>query len=350
MSDTVRQQFLSQAASSPTLGSAFIGDLCTLLADRLDRSSAFGRRILDWPGNPHADALALRTCGALHALARSGRAPSLRAAYPPAAFDPEVMWTALTAALAREDAFLTAFLDSAPQTNEVARSSMILGAALRLADRVRLPLAIYEIGASAGLNLAFDQYRYDLGQGLAWGPEDAPLVIASAWRGAIPPLDAPLEILSRAGCDRRPIDPGNRADAERLMAYIWPDQMYRVERTEAALKLAAADGRKVERIDAADWVEREFARPQLPGTCRLLYHTIVWQYLPTETQARIEAALARAAAAATDGAPVAHFSVETDHDPDGANTGAPMSLTVWPGGEVQQLGRADYHGRWVAWS
>jgi hypothetical protein len=349
MSDTNRNQLRAQAAASPTLGSPFTGALCGLLAERLDRSSAFGRRILDWPGNPHADALALRACGALHALARSGRQPELSAVYPPAPFEPERLWAAVEGAIQHEDAFLTAVLDSPPQTNEVARSAMILGAGLHAAGRWRLPLAVYEIGASAGLNLAFDRYRYDFGNEMGWGDAAAPLVIRSAWRGTLPPLDAPLAVVSRKGCDRRPLDPADPADAGRLMAYIWPDQTYRVERTEAALKLAAAEGRQVERTDAADWVEREFTKPQRPGTCRFLYHTIVRQYLPPETRARIDAALERAAAAATAAAPLAHFAFEPDSDPNGANTGAPMTMTMWPGGEAVPLGRADYHGRWVDW-
>jgi hypothetical protein len=350
MSDIVIEQLLSQAESSPRLGSSFTGGLCRLLAERLDRSSAFSNRILDWPGDPHRDALALRACGALHALARSGREPGLAAAYPPTAFDAKRLWSAITDALTREDEFLTAFLDSPPQTNEVARSALILGGALHLAARVRLPLAIYEIGSSAGLNLAFDEYRYDLGNGLTWGASDAPLTVASEWRGAMPPLDAPLRVASRQGCDRNPLDPANPADADRLMAYIWPDQAHRLTRTAAALTLAAAEGRKPERLDAASWVESEFARPQQPETCRLLLHTIVWQYIPAQSQARIEAVLAAAVAAATSNEPVAHFAFESDYDPNGAITGAPMTLTIWPGGETLNLGRGDYHGRWAAWA
>ena len=179
MSDAVVDQLRGQGASSPTLGSPFTGALCNLLADRLDRSSAFGRRILDWPNDPHPDALALRACGALNALARSGREPALTTAYPPAPFDANIVWTAVTGAIVRHDEFLAGFLDSAPQTNEVARSSMILGGALHLAARTRLPIALLEIGFSAGLNLAFDQYRYELGSDLTWGPVDAGLT--SCW-------------------------------------------------------------------------------------------------------------------------------------------------------------------------
>lgn len=350
MSERIVEQFLSQAAASQQLGSPFTGALCALLAERLDRSTGFGGRILDWSGDPHRDALALRACGALHALARSGREPAVTAAYPPGPFDADRLWSAIAAAITRHDADLTAFLDSPPQTNEVARSALILGGALHLAARVQGPLALYEIGSSAGLNLAFDRYRYDLGNGVTWGPADAPLTVVSAWRDALPPLDAPLSVVSRKGCDRNPLDPANSEDAGRLMAYIWADQLDRLGRTEAALRLAAEEGRRPERVDAAAWVEREFSAPPQPGICRLLFHTIVWQYLPDETQARIEAALERAAAAATPDAPIARFSMEPDELSPGATRGAGLTLTIWPGGERLAIGRGDFHGRWAEWA
>ena len=345
MSDPVLSHFEAQARACDELGSPFTTSLCRLLAERLDRTSAFGRRILDWAGDPRADVLALRACGALHALARSGRVPDLTAAYPPAALDRERVWSAIESGLASDDGFLTGWLDSPPQTNEVARSSFILGAALTVAGLTGLPLAVLEIGASAGLNLAFDQYRYDLGGGRSWGPPDAPLAIASDWRGGIPPLDAPLRVIGRDGCDRNPLDPATEADAARLLAYIWPDQINRLARIDAALRHAAASGRKVERADAGDWSERQLGRPVDPGTCRFFFHTVVRQYLPAESRARADAALARAAAAATPETPLAHFSFENDNtDPGGV-----MTLTLWPGERVIPLGRADFHGRWVEW-
>jgi hypothetical protein len=121
-------------------------------------------------------------------------------------------------------------------------------------------------------------------------------------------------------------------------------------RTAAALALAAAEGRKPERLDAASWVEREFAKPQEPGTCRLLLHTIVWQYLPEESQARITAVLEAAAIAATRDRPVAHLGVEPDALSPDADKGAGMRLTIWPSGDVYELGRGDFHGRWANWT
>jgi len=342
----VAEHFEGQAAGCDKLGSPFTASLCRLMAERLDRSTLFGRRILDWGGDPGADALALRACGALHALARSGRAKYLRRVYPPAPFDRERLWIAIAQALRQHDEFLATWLDSPPQTNEVARSSIVLGAALTVANRTGLPLAVYEIGASAGLNLGFDQYRYEFGGGRSWGPADLPLTIPSEWRGELPPLDVPLRVISRQGCDRNPLDPASEADAARLLSYVWPDQAHRLVRLEAALQHAAASGRKVECADAATWVEQNLGLPAELGTCRFVFHTVVWQYLPTEVQARIEAALQTAGAAATPEAPLARFGFEWD----GKGEGGAMTLTLWPGKRVIPLGRADFHGRWVEWS
>jgi hypothetical protein len=281
-------------------------------------------------------------------LVRSWREPALRAAYPPWPFDARELWALIVDVLTRHDSYLAAFLDSPPQTNEVARSALVLGAALHVVAQTRMPLDLYEIGASAGLNLGFDRYRYNLGGNRAWGNADSNLVIACEWRGVPPPLSALVRVDSRQGCDRNPLDPAAEPDVERLLAYIWPDQPHRLKRTEGALQLAAAAGTKIERADAADWVERELARQPVPGICRLLFHTIVWQYMPGETQRRVSAAIEAAAAAATDETPFAHFSFE----PDGAvnaDQGALMTLRVWPGGEPVRLGRGDYHGRWADW-
>ncbi len=118
--------------------------------------------------------------------------------------------------------------------------------------------------------------------------------------------------------------------------------MHRLDRVEAALRLAVTAGYKVEKADAADWVERRFARPQRPGTVRVLYHTVVWSVPAAATRARITAALAVAGRAASPAAPVAHLAVEGDGQPD-----ARIDLTLWPGGATVALGRADFHGRWV---
>lgn len=345
MPTAVIDAFLQQAEASDGLGSPFTAGLCRALADQLNNTSRFGRRILDWPGDPMTDALALRACGALHALSRSGWEPELTAIYPPEPFDAARLSHRLSGVLSRHDNFLAAFLDSPPQTNEVARSGVVLGAALHVAAMTRLPIELFEIGASAGLNLRFDRYHYQLGNGRFWGAADSPVRIACEWRGALPPTSANVNVVARAACDRSPLDPGDEADVNRLLAYIWPDQVHRLARTEAALEMAAADGLKVAEADAADWVEHGLSRPPRQGAVRMLYHTIAWQYFPPQVKARIEAALTRAGEAATDDTPLAHFSFEAD----GTKGSGALRLRLWPGPKTIPLGRADFHGRWVEW-
>lgn len=326
------------------MGSPFTARLCRILATRLDTRTRFGTRILEWDGDPFPDNVALRACGALHALARSGWEPNVAAVYPPAQANDHALWIAIADALAHNDSFLTDRLTLAPQTNEVARSAVILGGMLHVANITKFPLEIYEIGASAGLNLSFDAYRYDLGSGLAWGPTKAPLTVTSEWRGQAPPLDAPLKVLSRQGCDLHPINATNADDRKRLMSYIWADQPHRLQRTEAALDFAAAQHLVVDKADAVDWVATKLAAPQAAGTTRVLFHTIVWDYVPAASKARIDGLLNKAAAAATSQRPFARLTVENDGTPGSAH----VWLSLWPGKTVT-LGRADYHGRWADW-
>jgi hypothetical protein len=342
--ERTREAFRRQAVACRSLGSPFTADLCELLAERLDGSTDFGRRILDWPGDPVADALALRAAGALHGLVRSGRAAALALVYPPHDPPSDALWGALRPALSDHQGFLAAFLDSAPQTNEVKRCAALLGGCLMIAAWTGHPLNLLEIGSSAGLNLALDRYRYDLGA-VAWGSSDAPVLIRSAWQGDPPPLDAPLIVASRRGCDIRPLDPALPADRERLLSYIWPDQVDRLATTAAALDDSARAGQRVEGADAADWIEARLAAQPAPGHARVVMHSIVWQYLPAAVQARIALCVDEAGRAATREAPLAWLRME----PDDAGEGAGLRLTLWPDGRDERLGRADFHGRWVRW-
>lgn len=346
MTGHVAETFRYQAKACRSLGSPFTATLCDLLAERLDDSTRFGARILNWPGSARPDALALRAVGALHSLARSGRARELATLYPPTEPAPDALWEAVGAAIPRHDDFLHDFLDSPPQTNEVARSSALLGMMLGVVERFPQPVALFEIGASAGLNLAFDRFHYRLGDDLEWGEANAAVHIESVWQGGLPPRDARLEVVERRGCDRKPLDPGDPEAVERLMAYIWPDQPMRLARISAALSEVASMPFRIEKADAADWVEEQFAAPGKPGITRVLAHTIVWQYLTERTKSRIRAAMERAGAEASAESPLVWLRMEAE----GAVSGASLTRTLWPGGETQTIGIADYHGRWVEWN
>lgn len=339
----VLKAFRSQAGACRKLGSPFTAEVCEILAEDLDENSRFGRRILGWPGDPFADALALRAAGGFHALKRAGRSAGLAAAYPPAPPALAMLRVAIRDAIAAEDDFLHDWLDSPPQTNEVARASVLLGSALLLAREFGLPLDWHEIGASMGLNLGFDRYRYDFGTD-RWGQAESPVLVRSEWRGDPPYTSTPFAIRSRAGCDLNPLDPAAIQDRERLLSYIWADQAERLARASAALDLAAEAPWRVEKADAAAWVENRFSAPPATGGVRMLVHTIVWQYLPEATRAAITASIESAGQRATREAPVAWLRMEAD----GKDTAA-VRLKSWPDGADREIARADFHGRFVEW-
>ncbi|WP_113424482.1 DUF2332 family protein [Rhizobium cremeum] len=341
--DVVRQSFLRQAKACSDLGSSFTARLCNLAAERLDEDTAVGDHILSWQGDPTGtgDALALRLAGSLHALVLLGSDVSLAAAYPPNAVDDETLWQACKTAFRRDEAFILERLLSAPQTNEVRRSAALLPGFLTIAQLFGKPLVLSEVGASAGLNLQWDRYSYRLGD-FVWGPE-SPVALAPEWQGPPPPA-AEIHIAERSGCDLNPLDPASPEDRLRLMSYIWADQSDRLERTRHALEIAVENRLAVERSDAIEWLERRLTTSR-PGAVHVVYHTIAWQYLPEELKSRGEELIANAGSRATIDSPVARLQMEADGKPDGAA----MTLQVWPDGEKHEIGRADFHGRWIKW-
>ncbi len=316
--------------------------LLGLLAERLGPDGAVGARLHAWPGDMSArgDAVPLRLAAGLNALVIEGRDAGLAAVWGGQATADAALWAAVAAALDRHGDFLLDWLNRAPQTNEVARSAALIVAAHWLAAEVKLPLVLSELGASAGLNLLFDHWRLEVA-GVGLGPAGAPVVLRPAWDGPLPPAGR-LSVIARAGVDLHPRDPV--ADRTALTAYVWADQSARLARLSAALDAAARLRPPVARGDAIDWLGERLATPR-PGAVHLIYHTVFWQYLPEAARARGAALLARAGARATPQAPLAHLEMEAD----GTRNGAALHLTLWPGGERQSLGRADFHGRWLRW-
>lgn len=347
MSSAARENFARQAEWCERLGSPFTARICRALHAGLDESSAFGARILGWPGNPEADALALRACGALHFFAREGH-DALAPLYPPNPRpDDAALASRLAIAIGELDVSLAAFLESPPQTNEVARSAVLLPGYLEIARRTGLPISIREIGASAGLNLWLDRYRYDYGVS-SWGDEGAKVRIGCEWRGEAPPPTGVLTVADRLGCDLQPIDPGDASARGRMLAYIWADQCERLARAEAALDLAAAQPARVEAIDAARFSARELSSPVL-GRARTLAHSVFWQYLPSTAKASIRATIGEAAGRATAESPFAWLRLEAEAEAE-ERRGAVLRLSLWPGGPVdQRLALASFHGAWIEW-
>ena len=344
LSSELLDHFEHQAKACDSLGSPFTARVCRLLPALLDDSSATGRRVIEWSGNFRADALALRLTGGLHALVLAGADEALKAAYPPNEASDAELAEAVGGAISRHDGFLHDYLNSAPQTNEVARSGMLLPGFLTIARETGLPLAIREIGSSAGLNLVFDRFRYVYGDA-AWGDENAPVVLSPEVRGERPvPVGGDLRIASRAGSDISPVNIAGEAERNRLLSYVWADQALRFSRIEAAIGLARDAQVHVAKAEAADFVREELAGRR-EGEAFVLFHSIMWQYMPQASKEAIHAALDEAGKGATRDAPIARLRME----PLGEAPYATLSLTSWPGGETRRLAKCDYHGRWIEW-
>lgn len=344
----VREAFARQAAICTAAGAPFTGQVCALIGQRLDRTTATGQRVLDWQGVPShdGDALPLRLAGGLHSLARSGLDADLGALYPPQprAGD-DAVWKAVRDAIAAHGGRLGPWLAGPPQTNEVGRSAGLMAGLLVLAARHRLPFALHELGASAGLNTALDRYGFRLGETRAGNPASA-VQMVPYWQGASPP-EAAVRIVRRAGVDHHPLDISYPATRERLSAYVWADQRSRLVRLTAALDLVALDPPRIERDDAAAWLERTLAVEPEPGVCRVVMHTIAFQYFSDDSQSRIEQRMSDAGARATYRAPLAWLSYEVETG--GLERRPVLRLRSWPGGDDRILATGHPHGADYDW-
>jgi hypothetical protein len=295
--------------------------------------------------DPFATALPLRFLGSVHRLVLAGRAPELAAHYPSVGGAPgRGLVAAFLATVGDRRAEVEARLGDGVQTNEVGRSAVLAPGYAAIARRSGLPLRVLEVGASGGLNLRWDRYWYDTGESRLGDP-DSPVAFVGAWRpgpDGLPDLGAQVEVVERAGCDRNPIDVATEEGRLTLRSYLWPDQVERRDRLEAALAVAAQVPASVVAGDLGAWVEDRLADP-VPGVATVVVHSIVWQYVAGEARDRMRAALRGAGERATGDAPVAWLRFEP------AGPVGDLRLTWWPGGDEAVLATAEYHGVPVYW-
>lgn len=133
------------------------------------------------------------------------------------------------------DTVRAVMLARSTQTNEPARCATLLPALRSLPQ----PLALIEVGASAGLCLLPDLYGYDYGRVQMRGASGAPVFACRASADTPVPL-APPRIAWRAGLDLEPIDAADTGKAAWLEALVWPEQALRLANLRAALRIAAA--------------------------------------------------------------------------------------------------------------
>jgi hypothetical protein len=230
------------------------------------------------------------------------------------------------------------------QTNVVGRSACLMPAFCVVARRVgSQPLSLVEAGASAGLNLLWDLYRYDYGEGRKFGNPASPVEITSALRGDLRP-DIPNkfpEVAFRLGIDLNPIDLHDDEEVFWLRALIWPEHRERVEQFRQAVELARQQQPTLVKGDILELLPEVL--PQVPeGTALCIYHTATINQLSIEERGILSALVSEHARRRD----IYWISME--------GLGGPpplLQLVSFEGGLITKtlLGYADYHGRWIEW-
>jgi hypothetical protein len=232
--------------------------------------------------------------------------------------------------------FLREFVrEQAVQTNEVQRSWMLLPCFLRAAQLLgEDELDVVELGPSAGLNLGWDGYGYSYEAG-EWGPAAAALRLSGQERSRVPAalLDLSPRVERRVGIDLAPIDVTTEEGARLLECFVRAGQDERLERLRRAIDVV--------RASPPELVRGDFAR-ELPNVLRrrptLVFETAAFPYVSDETRAAVREILSRVTA------PLAFV---TAGRPRSEAQGWGMRLELYPRGEREFVGHADFHGAWL---
>lgn len=335
-----------QAPACRILGSHLYAELLQAAADDVRGSGATWQVLAPHVQRTTDDALALRFMAAVHRLVLTGSAPALEAFFSSTGGDPSRAgaWPVLRDALAEHAEQVSQWVALPCQTNEVGRSAALAAGFLAIAADRRLPLRLLEIGASGGLNLRWDHYRYTADDGSrSWGHPASPVVLRGHWDVPTSLTTAPVRVSGRAGCDPAPVDPLSDDGRLRLTASIWGDQPARFERFRGALEVAARVAVQVDRAHAADWLPAHLDARD--GEATVVYHSVVLQYLDARERDDVVALISRAGARATPGAPMYWLRME----PESLLRAMSLRLTAWPGGHERLLATAGAHGFPVRW-
>ena len=231
------------------------------------------------------------------------------------------------------------------QTQVVRRCTCLLPAFGLVHREAGAPLALIDVGASAGLNLNFDRYAYrylrDGSEVLRWGREAARVELEADLRGpgTLPAPPPEIPVASRDGIDLSPIDLADPDELLWLRALIWPEHVER----HAQLVDAAAELKQspigLHRGDASRDLSHLLER--VPAEVALVvYSTIAMYQVPREGRRRLTEALE----ARSRERPVWRVALEGVHPPS-------LTLTRYRGGsgETELLARASPHGWWIEW-
>lgn len=232
------------------------------------------------------------------------------------------------------------------QTNAVRRCSALLPGFERVSRAVgREPLALVEVGPSAGLNLCWDRYGYDYGSFGTVGPENASCVLQCAVRGGDPPIpDSFPAVASRVGIDVNPLDVTDDADRDWLRALVWPDHTGRHRVLSAAVEVARRDPPELIPGDGIDLLPEVLDRiPKERPVC--LFTTQVLYQFDDDARQRFETLVAEHGEKRE-----LHWlsGDETDDDAEQAIV-LRHARPGEPRGEGKRIATYQQHGEWLRW-
>src|SRR5438105_4845999 len=337
--EAVARRLRRQAAYCLVDGSPLYASLLKAAADDVEAEGPVRQVLAGFENDTWSSALSLRLMGAVHRLVLDDTMPELARHYPSTGGDGDATaaWPVFRQALIDQRERIRSLLPGGCQTNEVGRSAALLGGFLEVAHRTGHPLRIVEIGASAGLNLRWDRYRYESSEG-AWGDATSPVRFTHSF-DVPPPMNRSADVVARMGCDLEPIDPTSTEGALILRSFIWADQLARMALLDGAIEIAAGMPVEIERVDAGGFLERELARP-VRGTATVVYHSVFSQYVPAIGRQRIQAAIEGAQRTAPHGAPVHYLRMEP-----GQSAEARFEIRL----DDELVGTSPAHGTGVRW-
>lgn len=313
IADPVVRRFEQQIEAFAVMGSPLYARVAQLALDDYRARGVVHDFFTDVPSRAAASTPGVRLMGALHFLALSGESPELAARFPSCGGDgdAEAIWELAQELLASREERIGELFDETPQTNEVLRGTVLSAGLSAFARNTGLPLRLFEIGASAGLNTRLCG-------------EDG--VIAE-----------------RAACDLHPLDINDEKDRLRLLSFVWADDAERIARLHEAIDAARNLPLVVEQADMFEWLSHR-VEPKT-GYATVVMQSVVADHLSKDDRARLSETIQAIGEQATGQSPFAWLRMEFDHPTRRYQT----RLRVWPGGNEQLIASSTGHARDIEW-
>lgn len=335
---TLAERMRRHAGDQPHL----YGHVTRAMADDWDQGGPVRAICAGREDAPAGSVLQLRLLAGLFRIVLTDRAEQLVPYYPclGGTADPAGAWAEVRPVLGANIDELRQALAVAPQTNEVGRANALIVGLFRAVARTgRRRIRLLEPGASAGLNLLVDAFRF-ANESWSYGPMGSPVQLDSGVEGDVHPVS--FEMVERRGCDLEPVNISTAEGRLRLRSFVWPFHVERHRRLSAALQMAQLTPPVVDRAPAGEWLEQQLAGA--PGDDVL---TVVWQsitrlYWPATETERVRNVVAQAAR----DRPLAHITMEYDGGHDQAHAVLSVAWSPKRGGDlaVEQLGTVGDHG------